>query len=94
MGAKNKQRSRRKGDKKVTFNHEELDMEAGSSEGVENGETVAGRGQSKPSDGGEEFNLDEVLRLGGTQVGTAGHLTDSCDSGLPGSHGSCLLLRS
>lgn len=70
MGAKNKQRRRRKSDKNVTFNPEETDMEAGSSGGVENGGTTAGGGQAKPSDDGEEFSLDEVLRLGGTQVGS------------------------
>lgn len=70
MAAKNKQRRRRKGDTKVTFNPEETDMEAGNSEGVEDGETAAGGGgQTKPRAGGEEFNLDEVLKLGGTQVG-------------------------
>lgn len=68
MGAKNKQRVRRKGDKKVTFHPEEADMEAGSSAGMENGEAGAGGGPAKSSDGGEEFSLDEVLRLGGTQV--------------------------
>lgn len=69
MGAKNKQRRRRQSDKKVTFNPEDTDMEAGSSGGVENGGTKAGGGQAKPSDDGEEFSLDEVLKLGGTQVG-------------------------
>lgn len=69
MGAKNKQCRRRKGDKKVTFNPEETNMEAGSSGGVENGGSEAGGGQAKPSDGEEQFSLDEVLRLGGTQVG-------------------------
>lgn len=79
MGAKNKQRRRRKGDKKVTFNPEETDMEAGSSGGVENGGTEAGGGQAKPSDG-EEFSLDEVLRLGGTQVGPSPQDRDNSGS--------------
>lgn len=69
MGAKNKQRRRKKGDKTVTFSPEEADMEAGNSGGPEDGETAAGGGQTKPSDGGEELSLDEVLRLGGTKVG-------------------------
>lgn len=68
MAAKNKQRRRKKDDKKVTFNPGETDMEPGNSGGVEDGGTAAGGGQTKPSDGEQEFSLDEVLRLGGTQV--------------------------
>lgn len=64
MGAKNKHRRGRNGDKKVTFNPEETDMEA-----VGSGATGANDGQAKSGDDGEEFSLDEVLRLGGTQVG-------------------------
>lgn len=68
MAAKNKQRRRKKGDKTVTFGPEETDMGAGNSGGPEDGGTEAGGGQTKPSDGGEEFSLDEVLKLGGTKV--------------------------
>lgn len=103
MAAKNKQRRRKKGAKKVTFDPEEKDMEAGNSGEAEDGATAAGGsggGRAKPADGGgEEFNLDEVLKLGGTQVSP-----ESRGPALPrpaepvrvslvpvGSHGSCLL---
>lgn len=70
MGAKNKQRRKRNSAKKVTFNPKETDMEAESSGAGENGGTAADGGQTQSDDGGEELSLDEVLRLGGTQVGS------------------------
>lgn len=56
----------------MTFRPEENDMEAENSGGEEDEDPGAGRGGGRPKkeeEGEEEeFNLEEVLRLGGTQV--------------------------
>lgn len=67
MAAKNKHRKKSKATNKVTFQPEEKDMEAENSGGEEDEDSAAeeGEGTTKKE---EEFSLDEVLRLGGTQV--------------------------
>ncbi|KAM6992818.1 CCAAT/enhancer-binding protein zeta [Tautogolabrus adspersus] len=69
MAAKNKQRKRSKATTKVTFQPEN-DMEAENDAGEEDGDDeAAGEGEDKAKqDEEEEFSLDEVLRLGGTQA--------------------------
>lgn len=70
MAAKNKHRKKSKASGKVTFRPEENDMEAENGGGEEDEDSGAGRGGGRPKkeEEEEEFNLDEVLRLGGTQV--------------------------
>lgn len=70
MAAKNKHRKKSKATRKVTFQPEDNDMEAenGSGEGDEDGAAVGGEDRMEKE---EEFNLEEVLRLGGTQVSLA-----------------------
>lgn len=54
----------------MTFEPEEKDMEAENSGGEEEGDSRADGGEGRPDKGGgDEFSLEEVLRLGGTQVG-------------------------
>ena len=67
MAAKNKHRKKSKATKKVTFQPEESDMEAENS-GREEDEDGAAAGGEDTAEKDEEFNLEEVLRLGGTQV--------------------------
>ncbi|XP_059212983.1 CCAAT/enhancer-binding protein zeta [Centropristis striata] len=67
MAAKNKHRKRSKATK-VSFQPAEDDMEAGQSGGEEDGEEPANGGQDGGKKQDEEFNLDEVLKLGGTQA--------------------------
>lgn len=67
MAAKNKHRKKSKASSKVTFVPAEHDMEAEDGGGEEEEDSAADEGE----DGAmkeEEFSLDEVLRLGGTQV--------------------------
>lgn len=70
MAAKNKHRKKSKATTKVTFQPEDNDMEAenGGGEGDEDGAAVGGEDRMEKE---EEFNLEEVLRLGGTQVSLA-----------------------
>lgn len=69
MAAKNKHRKKTKAAKTVTFEPDEKDMEAENSGREEEGNSGADGGEGRPDKGGDEFNLEEVLRLGGTQVG-------------------------
>lgn len=69
MAAKNKHRKKTKAAKTVAFEPEEKDMEAENSGGEEEGVSGADGGEGRPDKGGDEFSLEEVLRLGGTQVG-------------------------
>lgn len=68
MAAKNKHRKRSKASSKVTFQPEENDMEAENSGGDEEEDPAADEGEDGGKNEEEEFSLDEVLRLGGTQV--------------------------
>ncbi|KAI9528358.1 hypothetical protein NQZ68_022050 [Dissostichus eleginoides] len=69
MAAKNKQRKKSKAGFKVSFQPAKDDMEAENS-GGEEGEDPAEDGRKDKGKKGEEeeFNLDDVLRLGGTQA--------------------------
>uniref|UniRef100_UPI0037E8CFA8 CCAAT/enhancer-binding protein zeta n=1 Tax=Semicossyphus pulcher TaxID=241346 RepID=UPI0037E8CFA8 len=67
MAAKNKHRKRSKPTSKVTFQNEEDDMEAENSGGEEEEDSAADGGGDRAKTE-EEFSLDEVLRLGGTQA--------------------------
>lgn len=69
MAAKNKHHKKSKASGKVTFQPEENDMEAENNGGEEDGDPGAdeGEGRAKKEEE-EEFRLEEVLRLGGTQV--------------------------
>ena len=51
----------------MTFQPEESDMEAENSGGEEDEDGAAAGGEDT-AEKDEEFNLEEVLRLGGTQV--------------------------
>ncbi|XP_076612761.1 CCAAT/enhancer-binding protein zeta isoform X2 [Chaetodon auriga] len=64
MAAKNKQRKRAKATSKVTFQPEENDMEAENNGEEEDG---ADEGEDRAKQD-EDFSLEEVLRLGGTQA--------------------------
>lgn len=68
MAAKNKHRKKTKAAKTATFEPEDKDMEAENGGGDEEGDSGADGGEGRPDEGGDEFNLEEVLRLGGTQV--------------------------
>ncbi|KAM3603557.1 uncharacterized protein V6R79_024729 [Siganus canaliculatus] len=67
MAAKNKQRRPGKATNKVKFQHEENDAEAENSGEEGKDEMAANNGEEK-AEKDEEFNLDEVLKLGGTQA--------------------------
>ncbi|XP_073348735.1 CCAAT/enhancer-binding protein zeta [Pagrus major] len=67
MAAKNKHRKKSKATRKVTFQPEENDMEAENSGGEEDEDVAADKGEDR-AEKDEEFNLEEVLRLGGTQA--------------------------
>lgn len=69
MAAKNKHRKKSKASSEVTFEPEEHDMEAENSGGEEEGDSAGDEGEDRAKQEEEEFSLDEVLRLGGTQVG-------------------------
>lgn len=68
MAAKNKHRRKPKATKNVTFQAEENDMEAENGSGEEDEDPAPDEGQHGANNDEEEFSLDEVLRLGGTQV--------------------------
>ncbi|KAF1376986.1 hypothetical protein PFLUV_G00217190 [Perca fluviatilis] len=68
MASKNKYRKKSKASSKVTFQPEEDDMEAENSGGEEDGDPADGGGEDRGKKEEEEFSLDEVLRLGGTQA--------------------------
>lgn len=65
MAAKNKHRKKPKTSQKTTFQPEENDVEAEN--GGEEEDEHSAKGRAKKEDE-EELDLDEVLRLGGTQV--------------------------
>ncbi|XP_044024988.1 CCAAT/enhancer-binding protein zeta [Siniperca chuatsi] len=67
MAAKNKHRKKSKATSKVTFEPEENDVEAENSGGEEDEDSAADEGEGR-AEKDEEFSLDEVLRLGGTQA--------------------------
>lgn len=73
MAAKNKQSKKSKAGSKVSFQPAKDDMEDENS-GGEEGEDPAEDGRKDKGKKGEEeeFNLDDVLRLGGTQVSLPG----------------------
>lgn len=62
MAAKNKHRKKSKATNKVTFQPEDDELEAENSSGEED------EGEDRGKQEEEEFSLEEVLRLGGTQV--------------------------
>lgn len=70
MAAKNKHRKKPKATRNVVLQAEENDMENKNNSGEEEEEEdpAHGEGQHRASKDKEDFNLDEVLRLGGTQV--------------------------
>ena len=68
MAAKNKIRKRSKATSKVTFQPEDEDPEAENGSGEEEEDSTVNGGQDKGKKAEEEFNLEEVLKLGGTQV--------------------------
>ncbi|XP_063758542.1 LOW QUALITY PROTEIN: CCAAT/enhancer-binding protein zeta [Eleginops maclovinus] len=69
MAPKNKHRKKSKGGYKVSFQPAKDDMEDENSGGEEEEGPAEGGGKDKGKKGEEEeFNLDEVLRLGGTQA--------------------------
>lgn len=72
MAARNKQRRRSKAPQKVTFEPEENEEEAGSGSGAEDEDPAADEREDKATKGEDEFSLEEVLRLGGTQVSSPG----------------------
>ncbi|XP_029281106.1 CCAAT/enhancer-binding protein zeta [Cottoperca gobio] len=67
MAAKNKQRKKSKASNKVTFQPAEDDMQAENSGGEEDEDPADDGEEDKGQTEEEEFSLDEVLRLGGTQ---------------------------
>lgn len=68
MAAKNKHRKKPKATRNVVLQAEENDMENKNNSGEEEEDPAHGEGQHRASKDKEDFNLDEVLRLGGTQV--------------------------
>ncbi|XP_068454855.1 CCAAT/enhancer-binding protein zeta [Clinocottus analis] len=68
MAAKNKHRKRSKATSKASFQPEEAEMEAESVGGDEDEDPAPDEEEDKGTKEDEEFNLDEVLRLGGTQA--------------------------
>ncbi|XP_053193550.1 CCAAT/enhancer-binding protein zeta [Scomber japonicus] len=68
MAAKNKIRKRSKATSKVTFQPEDEDPEAENGSGEEEEDSTVNGGQDKGKKAEEEFNLEEVLKLGGTQA--------------------------
>ncbi|XP_035851283.1 CCAAT/enhancer-binding protein zeta isoform X2 [Sander lucioperca] len=68
MASKNKYRKKSKASSKVTFQPEENDMEAENSGGEEDEDPARDGGEDRGKKEEEEFSLDEVLRLGGTQA--------------------------
>ncbi len=70
MAAKNKHRKKSKASGKVTFQPEENLNEAENNSGEEDEDSAADECEESANKD-EELNLEEVLRLGGTQVGLA-----------------------
>ncbi|KAL6095491.1 cebpz [Pungitius sinensis] len=68
MAAINKRRRKSKGSRKGTFQPAEADMEAENISGEEDGDPEADGGEDRATEEEEEFSLDDVLRLGGTQA--------------------------
>ncbi|XP_035534472.1 CCAAT/enhancer-binding protein zeta [Morone saxatilis] len=68
MAAKNKHRKKPRASSKETFQPQEDDMEADNGGGEEDGDSAADEGEDRAKKEEEEFSLDEVLRLGGTQA--------------------------
>jgi len=70
MATKAKHRKKSKAGSKVTFRPATDDMEADNIGGEEDEVPAADGGEDRGKEEGEEeeFNLDEVLRLGGTQA--------------------------
>lgn len=68
MAAKNKHSKKSKTPSKVTFQPEEHDLEAENSGGEEDKDSAGDEGADGAKKDEEEFSLEEVLRLGGTQV--------------------------
>nr|XP_046229485.1 CCAAT/enhancer-binding protein zeta [Scatophagus argus] len=68
MAAKNKHRKKSKPTTKVTIQHEENDLEAENGDGEDNEDSAADEGDGGAKKNEDEFSLDEVLRLGGTQA--------------------------
>ncbi|CAK6978790.1 CCAAT/enhancer-binding protein zeta [Scomber scombrus] len=68
MAAKNKIRKRSKATSKVTFQPEDEDPEADKGSGEEEEDSAPNGGQDRGKKEEEEFNLEEVLKLGGTQA--------------------------
>ncbi|KAM8832147.1 CCAAT/enhancer-binding protein zeta [Spinachia spinachia] len=68
MAAINKRRRKSKGSRKGTFQAAEADMEAENMGGEEDGDPEAGGVEDRATEEEEEFSLDDVLRLGGTQA--------------------------
>ncbi|TDH00768.1 hypothetical protein EPR50_G00191810 [Perca flavescens] len=68
MASKNKSRKKSKASNKVTFQPEEDDMEAENCGGEEDEDPAENGGEDRGKKEEEEFSLDEVLRLGGTQA--------------------------
>ncbi|KAF3703208.1 CCAAT/enhancer-binding protein zeta CCAAT-box-binding transcription factor [Channa argus] len=68
MAPKNRHPRKPKAANKVTFEPEENDMEPEAGSGEEGEDPAAGGGEQRAKKDEEEFSLDEVLRLGGTQA--------------------------
>lgn len=68
MAARNKNRKKPKATKNVTFQAEERDVEPGNGSGEEDEDSAPDEGEHGAKTDEEEFSLEEVLRLGGTQV--------------------------
>ncbi|GAA6231719.1 CCAAT/enhancer-binding protein zeta [Lates japonicus] len=68
MAAKNKHRKKPKTTNKVSFQPEENDVEAENGSGEEDEDSAADKGENRGKKNEEEFSLEEVLRLGGTQA--------------------------
>ena len=67
MAAKNKNRKRSEAGRKASFQSKEDDMEAENGS-VEEDENHGANGGDEGAGNDDEFSLEEVLRLGGTQV--------------------------
>ncbi|XP_058469988.1 CCAAT/enhancer-binding protein zeta isoform X2 [Solea solea] len=68
MAAKNNHRRKHKPAFKASFKAEELEPEAENGDGEGDEEAAADGGEGKAGENDDEFSLDEVLRLGGTQA--------------------------
>ncbi|KAM7368335.1 hypothetical protein PAMP_014562 [Pampus punctatissimus] len=68
MAAKNKHRKKPKAANKVTFQPEDGDLEAENRSGEEDEDPAADEGEDRAKKAEDEFSLEEVLRLGGTQA--------------------------